>query len=308
MNKAKQAVVLSNLVQSQMEQILQKRMEKGFIFLKHRKLKNNIGSSESETLLHLKNFFKGEYTKDSIDTFNRLLVEANTNLGLLKLPPQYKKYSKMIRSFNLQICENETGKSLDDLANIALENTKPITIKPSEIIEPHLSETIKKSDSLTDERKEKMKKKRKEKLLKNLSEILADKPEFEEYKDLFLDSNEKAKVSKYFNADNSEKKIIIPNKLKSKKHKFEKLNSLILGDDDDLPFELNNLTIEEIKSMGGEVITEIDTKFHTNGNMDFNDKKKKEKLEKLMSVLQEDQQNFEEGWSDEEDSLSKKKT
>ena len=47
--------------------------------------------------LELKKLFQGARTKENLKIYNELLVEANTELGLLKLPESFRCFSDIVK-------------------------------------------------------------------------------------------------------------------------------------------------------------------------------------------------------------------
>jgi hypothetical protein len=64
----------------------------------------------SLTRLELKKLFSGVRTKENLNLYNELLVEANTQLGLLKLPESFgKNFTEIIKSVSYKNLKDLIG-------------------------------------------------------------------------------------------------------------------------------------------------------------------------------------------------------
>jgi hypothetical protein len=64
----------------------------------------------SLTRLELKKLFSGVRTKENLNIYNELLVEANTQLGLLKLPESFgKNFTEIIKSVSYKSLKDLIG-------------------------------------------------------------------------------------------------------------------------------------------------------------------------------------------------------
>lgn len=74
--------------------------------------KEKEGNEMGTVKLELKKLFEGYRTKENIRLYNELLVEANTQLGLLKFPESFREnFSEIIKTVSYNelkefICED----------------------------------------------------------------------------------------------------------------------------------------------------------------------------------------------------------
>ena len=80
-----------------------KKEDEGWTLLK-------LGIDVSLTKLELKKLFSGVRTKENLNIYNELLVEANTQLGLIKFPESFgKNFTEIIKSVSYNDLKNLIG-------------------------------------------------------------------------------------------------------------------------------------------------------------------------------------------------------
>ncbi len=202
--------------------------------------------------MHLKRYLEGIYTPQDIEVFNRLLVEANNQLNVIKIPSSYQKYANYIRGLNINLLETTNQMSLNDLLK---ELTKLESLKV-------VSETEDK--------------------------IRISGLRNEEGTDLF--SNSSKGLSNMVISELSGKPIEITDKdieieENATVNTNEKIFSVILGDEGDIPEDLKSKNMEELEEIGGEVLTEFDVQSFADGRLDM-DSLSEEKKQKFMQILE----------------------
>lgn len=227
-----------------------------------------IGINETDTLLQLERFSNGDVTSQNIEILNSLIVEANTQLQLLKLPSSFKKYTGMIKEINIKTAEDRGQMSLDQVSSQFAHIKSPfVKIRPQDLVmdedeyQPLTEEQKKKI--LTDEEE------RRQRLAKKLTELKEEKDAatrgtmFQKY------------LSKLTEQDPEMAKEAV-------------LNTMVLGDKKDLPFDINKMTMQEIREMGGEVLMDFDVGFDDKGHFDVKaGLSEKEKMAKVAEILRE---------------------
>jgi hypothetical protein len=73
------------------------------------RLKEKNGENMNIVKLHLKKYFSGIKTKQNEELFNQLLVEANTHLGLLKLPKSFRRFENLVSEIIYKKMEDILG-------------------------------------------------------------------------------------------------------------------------------------------------------------------------------------------------------
>lgn len=73
------------------------------------RLKEKNGENMNIVKLHLRKYFSGIKTKQNEELFNQLLVEANTNLGLLKLPKSFRRFENLVSQIIYKKMEDILG-------------------------------------------------------------------------------------------------------------------------------------------------------------------------------------------------------
>lgn len=233
-----------------------------------------VGSSETNTLLHLQRYLEGVHTKQDVEIFNRLLLEANNQLHLIKVPSAYRVYGSYIKGLNLNILDTATKMSLD---NIVEEMTKLEKVKISSSLGEDFY--ISGAEGLEDQEKTSIK--------QTLNKLLIQE----------LDPNEDNGI------EHEETKNLSDESLKEIK-KQEKVYSVILGDSDTLPSELKGKDFEELEELGGELITEFDVQSFADGRLEMESltEEKKEKLMKILETINTDTKDVDEFSDDDKES------
>lgn len=94
------------------------------------------GIPQTTTKMYLEEYLKGRYTRQNMEVVEKLIAEANTQLGLLKLPSRFDKYKntmvETVKQTAKLITGDSTSQALLKLA-IAKENLKENTLPASPI-------------------------------------------------------------------------------------------------------------------------------------------------------------------------------
>jgi len=165
-----------------------------------------------------------------------------------------------IREINVKTFESVAEKSLDQITEDLVAAQSPFrkTI-PSDVINEDGTET----------KVKKMNEKQREKLIRKLAELGEDEGAVKRRE--LLDK-------------------IMPQSNQGHKLNTESLiNSMILGDDQPFPFDINKMSVEELREAGAEIITDFNFKVKSDGSYDIQDlqEDQKEKLKKIGEILKE---------------------
>jgi len=206
------------------------------------------------------------------------MVEANAQLKLLKLPPTYRKYMSFIKEINVNIMEEMAQKSLGEITEEMVKAEMPFRkTVPTDVVQ---NSPVKK-----------MSQKQRSNLIEKLSQLKEDE--------------NAVKRRQIF------EKILPTNSETNEKISSESLiNSMILGDDQPFPFDLNKMSIDELREHGAEILTDFNLKMKPEGGFEVvgADEEQKEKMRKLGEIIREANENREpDHWSDDEDAIHKTK-
>jgi len=204
---------------------------------------------------------EGVYTKKDVEVFNRLLVEANNQLNIIKIPSSYQKYASYIKGLNINLIETAHQMSLD---NLIAEMTKLEKIKVIGESEDKVTLAGLDSDSPNGEP-----------ITKKLTHMIIN--ELEEKPEVTTDDQE----------------TIIPEDPKNEE--LKKVYSVILGDEE-LPEDLKKKSSEELEELGGEVITEFDVQAFADGRLEMEElpEEKREQLAKILELMKNEPKDIDE--------------
>jgi len=260
----KQSIMVNHLIMQQIQKNIQRRVAEG--------------RSQTEILLHLQKVKDGSANPRDYEVFKELMVEANAQLKLLKLPPTYRKYMSFIKEINVNIMEEMAQKSLGEITEEMVKAEMPFRkTVPTDVVQ---NSPVKK-----------MSQKQRSNLIEKLSQLKEDE--------------NAVKRRQIF------EKILPTNSETNEKISSESLiNSMILGDDQPFPFDLNKMSIDELREHGAEILTDFNLKMKPEGGFEVvgADEEQKEKMRKLGEIIREANESREpDDWSDDEDAIHKTK-
>lgn len=211
-------------------------------------------------MLHLKNIEKGHFTRHNKEVYKELLVEANSQLQLLKLPNEFKKYAESIKEATIRNLEASTQKSLDEIVTDLANKQNPF-LEQGGVLK-QLSGNAPAEQKVMSEQK-------KQKIMQKLSEFKRD-------------DEASAHSEIWFNSINQ-----ILGQSGDRQENF--INSVILGDEKDAPFEFSKMSFEQLKEIGAEVVADLDLKIGEDGRINYDKVQddQKENLRKLKEMLAE---------------------
>jgi len=244
--KIKEITIANNLIKEQI--------------LRNIKLRSDSGISQTSTLLHLKNIEKGHFTKHNREVYKELIVEANSQLQLLKLPNEYKKYIGSIKEATIKNLEASTQKSLDEIVTDLANKRNPF-LEEGNVLKQLSGDAPAEHKVMSEEKKQR--------LMQKLTEFERD-------------AEAAAHSEMWFGSINQ-----ILGQSGDRQENF--INSVIIGDEKDAPFEFNKMSFEQLKEIGAEVVADLDLKIGEDGRINYDKVQddQKENLRKLKEMLAE---------------------
>jgi hypothetical protein len=209
------------------------------------------GINQTDVILLLGKYLAGDNGRDEVEMFNKLLIEANNDLNLIKFPKQYSKYNQYIRGLNIDLHESLLNIKYDDIAKKLSDSSRLVITNEGFDFQNDMIKKLVKVD-------------KKEYLRRSLDNF-----------DESLDNEELKNIPGI-------KEAVFKQLDKKTKSVF----SFVMGDAES-PIDLSKVPAEELTKMGGEEITEAELKVFEDGTYDESDfdDEKKEKLQKILEVL-----------------------
>ncbi len=155
--------------------------------------------------------------------------------------------------------ESRTNKSLEEITEELVQHYSPFNeMKSSSIPEIESSE------------KKLQKQKKRERLLERLSNIKEDENAVKRYKHF----------TQIFGT---------PEAGDNEKQSGKKMGSVVLGNDEPFPFDLKDMTLDDLRNSGAEIMTDLNIKFKKDGTVEYldNDEEKQAKLNDIKEILKE---------------------
>ena len=215
----------------------------------------SLGISQADVLLQLKQYMKGQYSYDNITTFKKLIAEANSDLGLLKLPDIFLSEVPMVADMKIQEFQRKMMRAIDYLREqekeliLEVENYKNFSSFKNKLKIKALRTNISKMKS---------------------GDYLKSELSYEQQKNIeIIDKNIEDLIP------DEEKKVL----------------SVVLGPDQvdlsNFPLDVENKSIEDLKEMGMDVVTSLDLEMFNDGSLRSEDltEEKRENLKILAELL-----------------------